>query len=135
MDLSSNGTYVNEMLVGRDEAKQGRSARLVHGDTIGLLELDFTVYYFMQESAMKLQHPQELNCRYLVARNSRVALRYSRSALCSLQGLHYCRCGRTGQGPWTLGGGGYLGELHLEGIHWGCPLRWLVFCHYYQLAI
>ena len=68
VDLSSNGTYVNEMLVGRDEAKQGRSARLVHGDTIGLLELDFTVYYFMQESAMKLQHPQELNSRYLVGR-------------------------------------------------------------------
>ena len=68
VDLSSNGTYVNEMLVGRDEAKQGRSARLVHGDTIGLLELDFTVYYFMQESAMKLQHPQELGSRYLVGR-------------------------------------------------------------------
>jgi serine/threonine-protein kinase Chk2 len=63
VDKSTNGTFVNELRVGKDQR-----CRLGHGDTIGLLQPDFAVYSFLHEAHIKLHFPEELGSRYLVGR-------------------------------------------------------------------
>ena len=63
LDTSFNGTFVNEVKVGK-----GNSARLVQGDRIGVLEAGFNLYYFLQESFVRGHYPAQLADRYLVGR-------------------------------------------------------------------
>ena len=62
VDKSFNGTFVNEVRVGKD-----KSARLTHGDTIGVLEAEFGLYCFLQESTVHRRFPQ-LAASFLVGR-------------------------------------------------------------------
>ena len=63
LDTSFNGTFVNEVKVGK-----GNSARLVQGDRIGVLEAGFNLYYFLQESFVRGHYPAQLAARYLLGR-------------------------------------------------------------------
>ena len=63
LDTSFNGTFVNEVKVGK-----ANSARLVHGDRIGVLEAGFNLYYFLQESYVRGNYPAQLAAKYLVGR-------------------------------------------------------------------
>jgi pSer/pThr/pTyr-binding forkhead associated (FHA) protein len=46
LDKSMNGTYVNGLKVGKDKQHS-----LDHGDVISLLQQDFQVYQYMDESS------------------------------------------------------------------------------------
>jgi predicted component of type VI protein secretion system len=59
VDKSANGTFVNELKVGKDQR-----CRLGHGDTIALLQHDFAVYSFLNEAHIKLHFPEQLGSRY-----------------------------------------------------------------------
>ena len=53
LDKSSNGTFINEVRVGKE-----KSSRLAHLDEIGVLECDFALYYYIDEGLLKLQLDQ-----------------------------------------------------------------------------
>jgi len=63
LDKSSNGTYINEVRVGKE-----KSSRLAHLDEIGVLECDFALYYFVDEGLLKLQLAEDLWSKYIVGR-------------------------------------------------------------------
>ena len=63
LDKSSNGTYINEVRVGKE-----KSSRLAHLDEINVLECDFALYYYIDEGLLKLQLDEDLRRKYLVGR-------------------------------------------------------------------
>ena len=63
MDKSSNGTFINEVRVGKE-----KWSRLAHLDEIGVLEFDFALFYYIDEGLLKLQLDERLRSKYLVGR-------------------------------------------------------------------
>jgi len=63
LDKSSNGTFINEVRVGKE-----KPSRLAHLDEIGVLECDFALYYYIDEGLLKLQLDEDLRSKYLVGR-------------------------------------------------------------------
>jgi len=63
MDLSSNGTFVNELKIGKNNRYQ-----LNHGDVISLTDPNLSVYTFLLDTAMKTLYPEMVEAGYLVGR-------------------------------------------------------------------
>ena len=63
VDMSSNGTYVNGLKVGKN-----KTYRLSHGDVISLLDPDLKIYSFLCEKHLRLHWPESLASTYLVGR-------------------------------------------------------------------
>ena len=63
LDKSSNGTFINEVRVGKE-----KSSRLAHLDEINVLECDFGLYYYIDENLLKLQLEEDLRSKYIVGR-------------------------------------------------------------------
>ena len=63
VDKSMNGTYVNNLKVGKD-----KHYSLDHGDIISVLQHDFPVYQFLDESRMRSYYPTSITIKYLVGR-------------------------------------------------------------------